>query len=882
MSESPYEKWAKGVRQTPKSVRVVERIARTFITAGGLGTIAAVSLILVFLLYVVLPLFAGGSSDRLPAVSVVADESAAPVLYAGVDSHQHMGWVIRADARVEVRRLSDGELLAERALFEGPAPTSWAFSPDAPKSESGVGFDDGVVAAFGFADGTVRLGKVIVQRDFLPKEEVSEDAQKLRIGGTTRRKDGIVEFTPAKQYRWDHVVARFAEPVALSDAAIELLDYSVTSAGRAVGFLDANGKLAISSIEDIHNLMTDTWEQEVYEKALTYKPSPGRGRPAFLRVSGVGNTLHLIWKDGHAQRYDARESAFAASLPMEPVEELEMSPDGSEVTRAQFLVGKTTLVLGHADGRLRAWFPIRPPSAFARDGIVTKAGHVFAAQGSAVTALVPSSHTRQLVSAYADGTVRIHNVTNQSLLLEVESQTTGPVDGVALAPKLDGLVLFGAKALERWKLDLAHPEATMASLFTKVWYEGALAPDHIWQSEGGSDDFEPKLGLMSLIFGTLKAALYSMLIAGPIAILAALFTSEFLTPRWRAPIKSTVEMMASLPSVVLGFLAAIVLAPFVESVLMTVLCMVLTLPLTILVGARLWQLLPNPLLLRLSGAPRLAAILLMLPIALGIAALLAPIVENLCFAGDIRSWLRGRIGTSFGGWSFLLLPLGLLVAGVLVARLGGPWLRRASTQWSHARCAVADLLRFASVIAGGILLSVGLAALMSGGFGVDPRTSLVGAYEPRNAMIVGFVMGFAIIPIIYTLAEDALSSVPDQLREGSLGCGATPWQTAWRIVIPTAMSGVFGALMMGLGRAVGETMIVLMAAGNTPIMEWNIFNGFRTLSANIATELPEAVQGSTHYRVLFLAGLVLFSITFLINGIAEVVRRHFRKRFADL
>ncbi len=90
-------------------------------------------------------------------------------------------------------------------------------------------------------------------------------------------------------------------------------------------------------------------------------------------------------------------------------------------------------------------------------------------------------------------------------------------------------------------------------------------------------------------------------------------------------------------------------------------------------------------------------------------------------------------------------------------------------------------------------------------------------------------------------------------RSASLGAGATPWQTAVRVIIPTAMSGLFSAVMVGLGRAVGETMIVLMAAGNTPIMDWNIFNGFQTLSASIATELPEAVQGSAHYRTLFVA-----------------------------
>jgi phosphate transport system permease protein len=162
--------------------------------------------------------------------------------------------------------------------------------------------------------------------------------------------------------------------------------------------------------------------------------------------------------------------------------------------------------------------------------------------------------------------------------------------------------------------------------------------------------------------------------------------------------------------------------------------------------------------------------------------------------------------------------------------------------------------------------------------GFDPRGGVVDTYVQRNALIVGFLMGFAVIPIIYTIAEDALSSVPEHLRSASLGLGATPWQTAVRIVVPTAMSGIFSAVMVGLGRAVGETMIVLMAAGNTPIMQWNVFNGFRTLSANIAVELPEAVQHSTEYRMLFLAGLSLFVLTFLVNSVAEAVRQRFRKR----
>jgi phosphate transport system permease protein len=143
-------------------------------------------------------------------------------------------------------------------------------------------------------------------------------------------------------------------------------------------------------------------------------------------------------------------------------------------------------------------------------------------------------------------------------------------------------------------------------------------------------------------------------------------------------------------------------------------------------------------------------------------------------------------------------------------------------------------------------------------------------------------MAFAVIPLIYTIAEDALNAVPEHLRGASLACGATPWQTAVRVILPTAASGVFAAVMVGMGRAVGETMIVVMAAGNTPILDVNVFNGLRALSANIAVELPEAVKDSTLYRMLFLAALVLFAMTFVINTIAEVVRLRFRKRSAQL
>jgi phosphate transport system permease protein len=229
----------------------------------------------------------------------------------------------------------------------------------------------------------------------------------------------------------------------------------------------------------------------------------------------------------------------------------------------------------------------------------------------------------------------------------------------------------------------------------------------------------------------------------------------------------------------------------------------------------------------------------------------------------------------------ILLPLSYILVAYTFRKTYGHVYRDKQRSLDRPAAGRLDFLRWLTFLAVAVAVSYAFASFLTL-IGYDPRGGFVDTYQQRNALVVGFIMAFAVIPNIYTLSEDALNAVPSHLRAGSLACGATPWQTAMWVILPTAASGVFSAVMIGMGRAVGETMIVVMAAGNTPIMEWNIFSGLRTLSANIAIELPEAVKDGTNYRVLFLAALTLFVMTFVINTCAELIRQRFRKRAFQL
>ena len=850
-------------RRTRHAVLWADRGARVFITLGGLGTILAVFLVCVFLVWVVIPLFKSATIETRDRVVLPARDGGGDPVHLAVDEYLNAAWLVTEQGRLISYRIDTGEELVNRALFEGRRPVAWSFA-----------LRDGHVA-FALDDSTVQLGTIDFETLFVPADEVTPDLRNLPVGQIANFRDGVVERTPEGQFRLQTLVAKLEEPIAIDgEAGIAMIDLSVSSRGSIFAILTKAGELRLAQVTQRKNLMTGKITTRLREGRMQVEfPN---GQPPFrLLLAGLGDSVLLAWPDGRVQRYDTRDPtrlALAESLDL--IEE-----PAAELTSLDFMIGKTSLVTGDSQGRVRVWFRIKPDDATTVDGSTLAVAHELPPGESAVVSLAASPRSRMLAAGFRDGSIRLFHVTSNQELAQAATANSA-VSLLTMSPKDNALVGLSTDGLQRWDFDPRHPEITGTSIFGRVWYEGYNAPEHAWQSSSGTDDFEEKYGLVPLVFGTLKATFYSMLFAVPLALLAAIYTSEFLHPRAKAKVKPTIEIMASLPSVVLGFLAALFFAPLVEGIVPECLSLFVTVPFAFLLGAYLWQMLPTQTAVRLTRY-RMVGMVLALPIGVGLAWLAGPIVERWLFAGDIKAWLDGQIGSGVGAWMFIVLPASVLLVVWLLATLVTPRVRTMTRSWSRTQFALLDLAKFLLGCLVTVALAYGISTLLNG-VGWDPRGTYVGTYVQRNSFVVGVIMGFAVIPIIYTISDDALSAVPESLRAGSLGTGATPWQTAMWVVIPTAMSGLFSAMMIGLGRAVGETMIVLMAAGNTAVMDMNIFNGFRTLSANIAVELPEAVVDSTHYRMLFLAALTLFAITFVVNTVAEVIRLRFRKRAFQL
>jgi phosphate transport system permease protein len=725
---------------------LTDRVAGRVVTLGGLAIIASILAIFFVIALEAYPLFKQPSATLAGTVAADGDS---PPLAIGVDEYREVAYLV-TETGIRFLSLQDGAPIETRDI------PSLGEAKIISTSATGRG-----PIALGLSDGRV----------------IRTDVQ------------FAVAYADSGRTVTPEVTVGEPVQVAAEDQTIRAVAYVDAPSGPITAAAVGPKELAIVSIRE--------------KKALIGKPKPEESRQGIslsidgeitaILLDGRGDDLFVGTSRGQVARVDLREPTepkvgrllTASSQPL------------AAVTAIQFLIGDRTIVVGDSAGGVSSWQLLLDEGG---ERVLTKVYDFPKCDGS-IVGISASARDKGFVAADSSGAIRLFYGTTGSEQLTMKV-TSPDLRAAIVAPKANGILAVAASGeISHWELSNPHPEISLRSLFGKVWYEGYEQPEYVWQSTGGTDDFEAKFSLTPLIFGTLKGTIYALLFAVPISLLAALYASQFMHPDIKYYVKPTVEIMAALPSVVLGFIAGLWLAPMMEHIVPGIFLMPIVVPTLILLALLLWQLTPT----RLRGRFRLGTeIFLLVPVVFiggALAFYLGSLLETSVLAGDYRNWLLERMGMT---------------------------------------------------------------------------------YDQRNSLVVGFAMGFAVIPIIFTIAEDSLSNVPQHLAAGSLALGATRWQTAIRVILPTASPGIFSAVMIGFGRAVGETMIVLMATGNTPVMDWSIFNGFRALSANIAVELPEAPAGGTLYRVLFLAALLLFAMTFLVNTAAELVRLRLRKKYRYL
>ncbi|KTD98419.1 ABC transporter permease subunit [Pseudoalteromonas sp. H71] len=733
---------------TDRSRLFKDRFAKFGITAGGVMVLIALLLIFFYLLYVVQPIFESAKVEKRDSFTV---SNADQIVGLGVEEQTEVAYLLSQQGQVDFYNVEKARFGKKLKTLNVALPSEvTSFATSAPFQGQ---------YAYGLENGTVMV--------VVPKFLVTFPNNERKL-------------TP----RVDYPLGEMALEVDAQGAAIKRFAFTHYEDKTAVVALTADKRVLFSSFVAEENMFTGEVEWVVERTELDIE-----GRVDELLIS-PDTTRTFIRSANQIYVYDTRDPS-----EVEQIQLLSANEESANIVSAQLLAGANSLMLANDNGEVSQWFEVNTDIGRQFQKI-----RAFETTKQSKLNIFTEFYRRTFFTTSSNGELGVYYTTSEAKLWQGKV-SEGEIKHFAIAPRSNAALILADGKLTVLEVHNEHPEVTWSALWQEVWYEGYPEPAYIWQSTSASDDFESKFSLVPISFGTIKAAFYAMLFAVPIAISSAIYTAYFMSSGLRKVVKPTVEIMEALPTVILGFLAGLWLAPLIEEHLPAIVGLLILLPVGILGSALAWTKLPASIRHKI---PEGSHSIILIPVVLVVGWLsfaMSETVELWMFDGNVRQYLTNELGMTF---------------------------------------------------------------------------------DQRNSLVVGIAMGFAVVPTIFSIAEDAVFSVPKHLSNGSLALGATQWQTLVRVVLLTASPGIFSAVMMGLGRAVGETMIVLMATGNTPIMDWSIFQGMRTLAANIAVEMPESEVGSSHYRILFLAAFVLFIFTFVFNTLAEFVRQQLREKYSSM
>ncbi len=744
---------SKSARYYRKWRHIKDAATRYLMAFGGISVIMAIVLIAFYLLYVVIPMFKSAAIESIATYAVPGAANAKTLLYA-MEEQREVALRISDQGQAVFFSTNNGEMrkTVNFNIPDGVVVTAIAAGDQTEK-----------VIGLGLSDGSVLL--------FQHTYDVSYP-------------NDVRLITP-------NIIFPYGEaPIQINGIGEPVTELSVQYDGERATLVAHGNHAAINLVSFVkeESMLSDDVEITREKSVILIEME----KIIDLRLDIEQRELYVADTPGNIYYYNV--SKKTAPRLMQKVRAV---AGNAEITALEFLAGGISILVGDTNGRIAQWFPVRDDD----NNYTLQKIRTFDKQKAPITAIAAEHARKGFAAIDASGQMGLYHTTAHRTVL-LEKIDGHALNTISIAPRANAVLVENDKGqIQFWYVHNEHPEISWQSVWGKVWYESRGQPEYVWQSSSASSDFEPKFSLTPLAYGTFKAAFYAMLFAVPLAILGAMYTAYFMAPKMRQVVKPTIEIMEALPTVILGFLAGLWLAPFVELHLPGVFIMMFFVPFGILLAAAIWDFFPDNIKHKLPAGWEAALLIPVVIIAAALSIKLSQPVENLLFAGNLPLWLSQEMGIT---------------------------------------------------------------------------------YDQRNSMVVGLAMGFAVIPTIFSISEDAIYGVPKHLTTGSLALGATAWQTMVRVVLLTASPGIFSAVMIGLGRAVGETMIVVMATGNTAIMDMSIFEGFRALSANIAVEMPETEVDSTHYRILFLGAFVLFVVTFFFNTIAEVVRQRLRTKYSSL